>query len=184
MGRTRTCRRARSKNGNIMSKIYGFTKIGNFLDEASGERNGKNIPYLRKEKITLAKEMNLSLDNINQIIESSRVKLFEKRIHRIHPMKDDKILTDWNGLMIAAIAKGGAVLNNEKYIKAAENAANFIYNNLQKSNGRLMKRYRKGESGLDPHIDDYSFMIWGLISLYESTFNTLYLSRALILFKK
>ena len=171
------------KNGNIMSKIYGFTKIGNFLDEASGERNGKNIPYLRKEKSLLAKEMNLSLDSINQIIESSRVKLFEKRIHRIHPMKDDKILTDWNGLMIAAIAKGGAVLNNEKYIKAAENAANFIYNNLQKSDGRLMKRFRKGESGLDPHIDDYSFMIWGLISLYESTFNTLYLSRALILSK-
>ena len=107
------------KNGNIMSKIYGFTKIGNFLDEASGERNGKNIPYLRKEKSLLAKEMSLSLDSINQIIESSRVKLFEKRIHRIHPMKDDKILTDWNGLMIAAIAKGGAVLNNEKYIKAA-----------------------------------------------------------------
>ena len=171
------------KNGNIMSKIYGFTKIGNFLDEASGERNGKNIPYLRKEKSLLAKEMDLSLDSINQIIESSRVKLLEKRIHRTHPMKDDKILTDWNGLMIAAIAKGGAVLNNEKYIKAAENAANFIYNNLQKSNGRLMKRYRKGESGLDPHIDDYSFMIWGLISLYESTFNTLYLSRALILSK-
>ena len=171
------------KNGNIMSKIYGFTKIGNFLDEASGERNGKNIPYLRKEKSLLAKEMNLSLDSINQIIESSRVKLFEKRIHRIHPMKDDKILTDWNGLMIAAIAKGGAVLNNEKYIKAAENAASFIYDNLQKSDGRLMKRFRKGESGLDPHIDDYSFMIWGLISLYESTFNTLYLSRALILSK-
>jgi len=171
------------KNGNIMSKIYGFTKIGNFLDEASGERNGKNIPYLRKEKSLLAKEMNLSLDSINQIIESSRIKLFEKRIHRIHPMKDDKILTDWNGLMIAAIAKGGAVLNNEKYIKAAENAANFIYNNLQKSDGRLMKRFRKGESGLEPHIDDYSFMIWGLISLYESTFNTLYLSRALILSK-
>ena len=65
----------------------------------------------------------------------------------------------------------------------ATSQPNFIYNNLQNSDGRLMKRFRKGESGLDPHIDDYSFMIWGLISLYESTFNTLYLSRALTLSK-
>ena len=163
--------------------LYNIEPDGNFNEEATQSKNGKNIVFLKNELETFASTF--SLDSEMVVSEARRIKdkLKKERSKRIRPSMDDKILTDWNGLMIAAIAKGGAVLNNEKYIKAAENAANFIYNNLQKSDGRLMKRFRKGESGLDPHIDDYSFMIWGLISLYESTFNTLYLSRALILSK-
>ena len=167
------------KDGSIISKIYGFSKIGNFLDEASGRRNGGNIPYLSKSKSLLAKEIKVNLDELNRIINSSRKKLFERRKKRIHPIKDDKILTDWNGLMIASLAQGGMILNNEKYIKEAIDAANFIHIYLQKSDGRLVKRFRQGHSGLDPHINDYSFMIWGLINLYEATFRTIYLSRAL-----
>ena len=167
------------KDGSIISKIYGFSKIGNFLDEASGRRNGGNIPYLSKSKSLLAKEIKVNLDELNRIIDSSRKKLFERRKKRIHPIKDDKILTDWNGLMIASLAQGGMILNNERYIKEAIEAANFIHIYLQKSDGRLVKRFRQGHSGLDPHINDYSFMIWGLINLYEATFRTIYLSRAL-----
>ena len=167
------------KDGSIISKIYGFSKIGNFLDEASGKRNGGNIPYLSKSKSLLAKEIKVNLDELNRIIDSSRKKLFERREKRIHPIKDDKILTDWNGLMIASLAQGGMILNNKEYIKEAIDAANFIHIYLQKSDGRLVKRYRQGHSGLDPHINDYAFMIWGLINLYEATFRTIYLSRAL-----
>ena len=167
------------KDGSIISKIYGFSKIGNFLDEASGRRNGGNIPYLSKSKSLLAKEIKVNLDELNRLIDSSRKKLFERRKKRIHPIKDDKILTDWNGLMIASLAQGGMILNNERYIKEAIEAANFIHIYLQKSDGRLVKRFRQGHSGLDPHINDYSFMIWGLINLYEATFRTIYLSRAL-----
>ena len=167
------------KDGSVISKIYGFSKNGNFLDEASGKRNGGNIPYLSKSKSILAKEIKIDLDELNKIIECSRKKLFEKRKERIHPLKDDKILTDWNGLMIASLAQGGIVLNNEQYIKEAINAADFIHEHLQRNDGRLVKRYRQGHSGLDPHINDYSFMIWGLINLYETTYKTIYLSRAL-----
>ena len=94
-------------DGRIISKIYGFSKSGNFLDEVSRKRNGSNIPYLSKSKSILAKEIKVDLDELNKIIEFSRKKLFEKRKERIHPLKDDKILTDWNGLMIASLAQGG-----------------------------------------------------------------------------
>ncbi|MDC3166311.1 thioredoxin domain-containing protein [Candidatus Marinimicrobia bacterium] len=166
------------KDGSIISKIYGFSKTGNFLDEASGKRNGGNIPYLSESKSVLAKKINVNLDELNKIIEFSRKNLFEKRKKRIHPLKDDKILTDWNGLMIASLAQGGIVLDNERYIREAIYAADFIQEYLQRNDGRLVKRYRQGHSGLDPHINDYSFMIWGLINLYEATFKTIYLSRA------
>ena len=112
-------------------------------------------------------------------LEKNRNTLFEYRRNRIHPLKDDKILTDWNGLMIAALAKGGTVLKEDKYTNAAERSANFILDNLRDENGRLYKRYRNGSTGLQPHIDDYAFFIWGLLNLYESNFNTYYLKSAL-----
>ncbi|MGY8751389.1 MAG: thioredoxin domain-containing protein, partial [Fidelibacterota bacterium] len=100
-----------------------------------------------------------------------------------HPLKDDKILTDWNGLMIVAYAKAGIAFNNESFIKAAEKSSQFILNNLKDTNGRLIKRYRNGVSGLDAHLDDYAFIIWGLLELYEATFKTSYLSEAIELNK-
>ena len=112
-------------------------------------------------------------------LEKNRSTLFEYRRNRIHPLKDDKILTDWNGLMIAALAKGGTILKEDKYTNAAERSANFILDNLRDDNGRLYKRYRNGSTGLQPHIDDYAFFIWGLLNLYESNFNTYYLKSAL-----
>ena len=168
-----------SEHGRIVSKVYGISRTGNFHDESTGQTNGKNIPYLRDSIEPIAKKFNLSLSELNDIIEISKEQLFSVREERVHPLKDDKILTDWNGLMIAALALGGRILNEPEYIKFAEKAAKFIENHLQKNNGRLMKRYRKGNAGLDPHIDDYSFTIWGLLNLYEATFNYLYLTRAI-----
>ena len=168
-------------SGMLISKVYNFSKTGNFFDEATGKINGKNIPYLKENLELIAQDLKLSLDSLNKVIHSSREKLFQIRDKRIHPLKDDKILTDWNGLMIAALALGGIVLDNELYLKAAENASKFILSELQENNGRLLKRFRKGEAGLPPHIDDYSFMIWGLLNLYEATSNTKYLSNAISL---
>jgi len=94
-------------------------------------------------------------------------------------LKDDKILTDWNGLMIAAFAKAGDVFNSDDYIQQAEKSAQFILKNLTDNNGRLLKRYRNGNAGLDAHLDDYAFFIWGLLELYEATFNVTYLTEAI-----
>ena len=170
------------RNGKIMSKVYGFTKYGNFRDEATGQTTGKNIPFLSsnsQDELLKNLHLNLNAKELNEIIKKSRIKLFNERENRTHPLKDDKILTDWNGLMIASFALAGQILNENKYIKTAEKAAKFIQNNLTNKNGRLMKRYRMGQSGLQPHIDDYSFLIWGLLNLYEATFNTSYLKWAI-----
>jgi uncharacterized protein YyaL (SSP411 family) len=81
--------------------------------------------------------------------------------------------------MIAALSLGGQVLGDEIYIDAAKNAARFVLNSLRDKNGKLMKRSRLGKSGLQPHLDDYSFMVFGLLNLYEATFDPSYLKSAL-----
>jgi len=154
----------------LLINTYGLNKEGNYDDEATGNRTEKNILYL-KEPIN-----NIELKNrLNQIIK----KLYQARKKRIHPLKDDKILTDWNGLMIAAYAKAGVVFNSDDYTQQAEKSAQFILNNLTDNNGRLLKRYRNGNAGVDAHLDDYAFFIWGLLELYEATFNVTYLSEAI-----
>ena len=167
------------EDGSRTAKIFGFSDNGNFRDEASGKSTGNNIPYLPRNKDELAKKSGMSLDEFDGFVEMSRQQLFDVREKRIHPLKDDKILTDWNGLMIAALALGGQVLDEPEYISAAERAAGFVEKNLRDKKGRLMKRYRLGKAGLSPHLDDYSFMVWGLLNLYEATFDTEYLARAI-----
>ena len=125
------------------------------------------------------KSNELNKNELEKTLEGHRNKLFKIRKERIHPLKDDKVLTDWNGLMIAAMAKGGRVLNNQKYINSAISSADFILNNLIDGRGRLLKRYRVNSAGLQPHIDDYSFFIWGLLELYQATFDTRFLASAL-----
>ena len=118
------------------------------------------------------------ITELQKSIESSRLTLFSERKKRIHPLKDDKILTDWNGLMIAAMARASRVLDNQNYIDTAKRSAEFILNNLT-DKGRLLKRFRNGKAGLQPHIDDYSFFVWGLIELYEATYEVRFLEKAI-----
>ncbi len=167
------------RDAEIIKKVYNFDKNGNFLDETTRTVTGLNIPYVSKDLNKIALEFGISLVELEKIIEKNREILFTKRKQRIHPLKDDKILTDWNGLMIAALAYGGSVLNNPTYIYAAEKSANFVIDNLKDSRGRLLKRYRNKNSNFPPHIDDYSFMVWGLLNLYEATYNAKYLKEAI-----
>ncbi len=129
----------------------------------------------------MARLADLEPDAFERRLEAARVKLFQAREKRIHPLKDDKILTDWNGLMIAALAMGSRILKNPAYGEAANAAVNFILSTLQSRDGRLMKRYRKGNAGLTAHLDDYAFMIWGLIELYQARFKVKHLKAALAL---
>ena len=166
-------------DGLKLAKTFGFIDGGNFFEEAGGHTTGNNIPYFQDDRETLAKNVDMSLDDFNAFIEKSRQKLFEVREKRIHPLKDDKILTDWNGLMIAALSQGGQVLGDDAYIDAAKNAVKFVLESLRDKNGRLVKRSRLGKAGLQPHLDDYSFMVFGLLNLYEATFDPSYLASAL-----
>ena len=168
-----------SIEGKQFTDVYGFNDNGNFHDEATGQLVPSNIPFLKNRIIEYGEKNKIDVASLKVTLEKNRNTLFEYRRNRIHPLKDDKILTDWNGLMIAALAKGGTVLKENKYTNAAERSANFILDNLRDENGRLYKRYRNGSTGLQPHIDDYAFFIWGLLNLYESNFNTYYLKSAL-----
>jgi uncharacterized protein YyaL (SSP411 family) len=153
--------------GKEFNDIFSITTPGNYRDESSGKETRLNIPHLK----------NYNANGSNDF-ESAREKLFNIREKRIHPLKDDKILTDWNGLMIAALAKAAIVLNEPVYLDAAEKAAEFVLHSISKGE-RLLKRYRNGVAALDAHLDDYAFMAWGLLELYEATFATKYLSQAL-----
>ncbi|MBU3072851.1 thioredoxin domain-containing protein [Clostridium estertheticum] len=150
----------------IYCEQYDITKKGNF--------EGRNIPNL------IGKQSSTNIDEkVNIKLEEMREKLFEYREKRIHPYKDDKILTSWNGLMIAALAYGGRVFKNASYINVAEKAMNFILSKMINDKGRLMARYRDGDVAHLGYLDDYAFTVHALIELYEATFNAVYLTKAI-----
>jgi uncharacterized protein YyaL (SSP411 family) len=142
-----------------------------------------SILYLNKPLEDIALKYNLSLKDLNEFIQNSIKKMFYERKKRIQPFKDDKILTDWNGLMISALAMGARAFDNKTYEKAAINAADFIINNLISKDGLLLHRYRDGQSAIAANLDDYAFFIMGLFELYQTTFNILYLKTATNLIK-
>jgi len=160
------------EEGGLFCKYYNITLEGNF--------EKKNIPNLISEDLLEIEENKILKNKLDKL----RAKLFNEREKRVHPYKDDKILTSWNGLMIAALSYGGRILKNNSYIEAAKRAVNFIFRNLIREDGRLLARYRAGEAAYLGYLEDYAFLIWGLIELYESTFETEYLSKALELNKE
>ncbi len=164
---------------DFIVSTYNVEQSGNFSEEATGEKKGANILHLKKPLPEVASSFNMSGEELGDKIENARKKLFDVREKRIHPYKDDKILTDWNGLMIAALSKGASAFNDPAYTEAAKKAADFILKEMRDGNGRLLHRYREGESGIKATIDDYSFFIMGLLELYETTFETRYLKAAL-----
>ncbi len=165
--------------GTEFCRLYDLTEKGNFA--------GSNIPNL----IKIEEEVfSISIDEQQQRnsggkewvrkVEEARQKLLEARKKRVPPFKDDKVLTAWNGLMIAALAKGGRVLEEHSgvYLSAAEKAVAFIRQKLVRGDGRLLARYRDGEAAYPAYLDDYAFLVWALLELYESTGESLYLDEA------
>ena len=145
---------------------YHVLEEGNYHDEATGSLTGKNILYLS------------NLDD--KMAEPLREKLFEARKTRIPPLKDKKILTDWNGLMIAALSRAYLSTGDKRYIKSAEGAANFLLENMY-DGGSLKHRYLDGESAHIGTLDDYAFLTWGLLELYSAAQKIPYLEKAVSL---
>ena len=160
-------------------KVFNVLENGNWVDETVGTKPGTNILYLDKSNKELAEEFNLTEEVFVNKLSIIRKKLFDQRKNRIHPHKDDKILTDWNALMISAFAKAAQAFNNNSYAAAATNAYLFIEKYLTDKDGRLIHRFRERESRLPSHVDDYAFLINSLIDLYETTFEIKYLKRAI-----
>jgi len=167
------------KGSDLFINLLNLKEEGNFTDEATKTKTGQNIIYLNKSLVEIAQEMDLSETQLTELWNNTRQMLFDIREKRIHPLKDDKILTDWNGLMIAACAKAASVLEEPLYALAAINAADFIWDRLRAEDGKLLKRYRDGEAGLPAHLDDYAYLVWGFLELYEAVFDPVYLKRAI-----
>ncbi|MGM0940896.1 MAG: thioredoxin domain-containing protein [Bacillota bacterium] len=156
--------------GEIYTRIYDISPNGNFA--------GKNIPNLIQGHFDqVANELDLPKKVLEEKLEEARQKLFAERQKRTYPHVDDKVLTSWNGLMIAGLAKAGKIFQNQKYINAAIRAVRFIENHLF-HNERLMARYRAGETKYPGYIDDYAFLLWGYVELYEATFDLTFLHKS------
>lgn len=161
--------------GDLYTEAYNITTAGNFA--------GKNILNQRDINLeTIAFKNNLSLKQLEQKLEVARKKLLLVREQRAHPHVDDKVLTAWNGLMIAALAKAGKVFNNATYLTTAKTAMQFVEEKLYQ-NGRLMARFRDGQTKYKAYLDDYAFLLWAYVELYHTTFSLDYLTKGKNLLK-
>jgi uncharacterized protein len=168
-----------NEEADFIAQVFNIEKDGNFTEQATGRKSGASILHLRKPLGEMASDLNLSQQDLQTHLEVIRQKLFAYRKKRVHPMKDDKILTDWNGLMIAALAKGAQAFDEPEYAELACRSADFILANMRKANGRLWHRHRGEWTGVEANLDDYAFLVWGLIELYEATFDASHLESAL-----
>ena len=168
-----------SAEADLITKVFNIEEDGNFTDEIAGKRTGRNILYLTQSSAQLGSDLKMSKQELHRHLEIARQKLFASRENRIHPSKDDKILADWNGLMIAALAKAAQVFDEPRYAEAAKRAVDFILGNMRTAEGRLFHRYRDGQAAILAYVDDYAFLIWGMLELYEATFEVSYLRTAL-----
>lgn len=179
-----------AEEATLFKRFYGVTPGGNF------EHDTTILSIATPLDAFVAKEQR-SIDEVRDQLETARKKLLTVRSQRKRPHRDDKILTDWNGLLIGSLAYGARVLDEPRYAQAAREAASFLLEHLQAAspaaggtsspvgtepsrlrNGRLLHRYRDGEASIPAFLDDYAFLAWGLTDLYEATGEARWLAEA------
>ncbi len=158
----------RDEDATFARRAFGTTTEGNFADEATGQPTGDNVLHRPATPGGDAERL-----------EAIRQRLFDVRERRLRPLLDDKVLTDWNGLMIAALSKAAVAFDEPRYAQQASRAADFFLSTMRTTDGLLLHRYRNDDAGITAHLDDYAFLVWGLFELYEATFNEYYLDEAL-----
>jgi uncharacterized protein YyaL (SSP411 family) len=148
------------RDAALFPSYYNVTAEGNF-EEA-------NILNIKQPLAELAASENLTVEELETALDKARQTLFAAREQRIKPARDEKVLTAWNGLMLASFAEAGAILERPDYSAIAKNNARFVLSKLR--SGRLLLRsYKDGEAKLNAYLEDYSFYIDGLLTLFETT---------------
>jgi uncharacterized protein YyaL (SSP411 family) len=158
------------EEGELFNRFYGVTPSGNF-------EHGASILNIEQPLEPFAKLKGFDPQRLAQRLASSRARLLTVRATRVRPHRDDKVLTSWNGLMIAAFAYGASTLNEPRYYAAAQQATEFILTTLAQGGG-LLRRYRDGEALYPGTLEDYAFFSDGLLELYEASFDPRWLSHA------
>ena len=155
----------------IFSHRYGVKEGGNVEEDPHGEFGGRNILYQAHTLEETAAEFTLPVDDIRAILAHGSAKLLLLRATRPRPLRDDKVLAGWNGMMISSFAKAAQVLNEPSYAAAARAAADFLRTHLwDDARQILLRRHRDGESAIDAFLDDYAYCGLALLDLYETTF--------------
>jgi hypothetical protein len=167
------------QTADLAIRVWNVEPQGNYVDEATGARNGSNILHLRGGGGEPASRSALDGGELGDRLEAARLALFAARERRERPLKDDKILADWNGLMAAALARAGRILHDERALGAALAAIDFVRARMRSGDGRLLHRYRSGAAAVPAFLDDYAFLGWASIELYDATFDPTHLERAL-----
>ncbi|MBI1783835.1 thioredoxin domain-containing protein [Candidatus Sumerlaeota bacterium] len=158
------------EDAKLFCDFYGVTTQGNF--------EGENILNVVTPLEEFARRANADAGAIQKRLDAARAQLFALREKRVHPFKDTKILTAWNGMMITAMARGAQVTGDSRYLASAQGAAKFILGSLRTEDGRLLRTWGKGKAKIPGFIDDYAMFIGGLIDLYETDFNPDWLENA------
>jgi len=158
------------EDGKIVNEFYGVTVHGNF--------EGKSILHVPMPPAEFARKLEITESELDEVLARSRKKLLEQRATRIAPGLDDKILTAWNGLMLAAFAEAAAVLERDDYREVAITNGNFLLDNVIDKDGRLLRTYKDGKAKLNGYLEDYAFLVDALLLLHEATFGERWLRAA------
>jgi uncharacterized protein YyaL (SSP411 family) len=158
-------------DARLFCRLFDVTEKGNF--------EGANILHLREPLEAFAEREGILPGLLAADLERWRALLLAAREERIRPLRDEKVLTAWNGLAIAALARGAAVTGDERWLAAASRAAAFVRDKLVRDDGRLMRSHHLGRATVPAFLEDYAFYAWGLVELYEATLDAAHLDEAL-----
>ncbi|MFN2453941.1 MAG: thioredoxin domain-containing protein [Pyrinomonadaceae bacterium] len=158
-----------AEDAKLFCSYYDVTEEGNF--------EGENILHVSRPLEDVAREQNVSIERLNEALERGRSKLFAARERRIKPARDEKILTAWNGLMLASFAEAAAILERADYLEIARRNAEFVLGNLRRDS-LLLRTCKDGQAKLNAYLDDYAFYADGLLALYETAGELRFLEEA------
>ncbi|MCE1190298.1 MAG: thioredoxin domain-containing protein [Ignavibacteria bacterium] len=166
-------------DAGLFSMLFNIEQGGNFTDPFKSVPEIDNIPYLKKDIETIARDLQKDKYELTEFIQSCIKKLKTERNKRVRPFRDEKILTDWNSLITAALAIAGGRLNEPEYISIAENTMSYLLYNHVLPSGELVHMKKNESSGVPATMEDYGYIIWALLELYDTTYKLEYLHKAL-----
>jgi uncharacterized protein YyaL (SSP411 family) len=168
------------EEARVFADVYGVLPEGNWDDAHHAGSRPKNILHRTKTFGQCANLLGMKESQLRARLQVARKRLFEIRAGRVPPGKDDKVLTSWNGLMIGAFALAAQVLDRPDYAAAAGRSADFILANMRGADGRLLRTWSAGfPAKLNAYLEDYAYLIDGLVTLYEATFELRWIEAAL-----